>query len=206
MTQLRHCKCDNSNYFDRVYEGLGHRGSSFSDIDGVTHDAKTQRFLFQEFKQEGEPINPAQHWMLRDLATAFRKVPDHFTIWLVVRRHDGCFDWAVYGDELRTISLEELQQRFVAWWENREWQRVESTRDIPPPPPPQPVVAVAAPVVQVSTEATRRASAARMSVDQLQANLQLMRDAGDNEDGRIWIRILETELHSRHGVGVQGTT
>lgn len=119
MTQLRHCKCDNSNYFDRVLSGIGHRGSSFSDIDAITHDGKTQRFLLQEFKREGEPRDQAQHWMLRDLALTLRKLPDHFTVWTVERRDDGRFGWAVYGQPSRVITRDEYRGRFAAWWEDR---------------------------------------------------------------------------------------
>lgn len=122
MTQLRHCKCDNSNYFDRVYEGIGHRGSSFSDIDAVTHDLKTQRFLFQEFKREGESQDKAQHWMLKDLCATLRKLPQHFTIWIVVRRNDGWFEFAEYGNTPQVITRDELRERFAAWWRNEPYR------------------------------------------------------------------------------------
>lgn len=118
MTQLRHCKCDNSRYFDQVFEGIGHRGSSFSDIDAISHDGRTQRFLLQEFKREGEARDRAQHWMLEDLSRTLRKLPEHFTVWIVVRRHDGRFGWAEYGQPEQVIRRDELRARFKAWWDN----------------------------------------------------------------------------------------
>jgi hypothetical protein len=117
VTQLRHCKCDNSNHFDHVYDSIGHRGSSFSDIDGVSHDGKTQRFLLQEFKREGERRDPAQHWMLSELTRTLQKLPQHFTVWIVERRTDGMYGWAEYGQPMQVITREELRARFRAWWD-----------------------------------------------------------------------------------------
>jgi hypothetical protein len=116
MTQLRHCKCGNSNYFDRILDGIGHRGSSFSDIDAVAHDHATHRFLIQEFKGQNEPDNPAQHWMLREMRA--HVPPRHFTFWHVVRRTDGQIGWAVLGESVQVISLDEYRERYRAWWDN----------------------------------------------------------------------------------------
>jgi hypothetical protein len=114
MTQLRRCKCGISNYFDTVLAGIGHRGSSFSDIDAVSHDGKTGRFLLQEFKREGEPLDPAQHWMLQELAA----LPRHFTVWHVVKRDDGQIGFAVFSHALEVIPVQEYQRRFQCWWNN----------------------------------------------------------------------------------------
>ncbi len=119
MTQLRHCKCDNSNYFDRLLHGIGHRGSSFTDIDAVSHDMKTQRFLIQELKREGEKRDRAQDSALLDFARTLKKIPDHFTFWLVIRLHDERFvQWANYGDVPVRIAVAEYQARYRAWWDD----------------------------------------------------------------------------------------
>lgn len=133
MTQLRHCKCGNSNYFDRILAGIGHRGSSFSDLDAISHDHPTQRFLLQEFKREGERYEKAQHWMLRDFMLTLRKLPEHFTVWMVERRTDERFiGWAIYGQHLSIITVQEYQERFAAWWDDRAVPPAVSVRVSPP--------------------------------------------------------------------------
>lgn len=115
MTQLRKQKDAISNYFDDVLRGIGHRNSSFMDVDAVTHDGKTKRWLVQEFKHEGEPLDKAQHWMLQDLTT----LPKHFTAWIVVKRQDGHIGWADFADVKATyevITVQAYQERFAAWW------------------------------------------------------------------------------------------
>lgn len=120
MTQLRKQKDAISNYFDSILAGIGHRGSSFTDIDGATHDGATKRWLFQEFKQDGEKLDKAQRWMLRDIST----LPAHFTVWVVVKRDDGRIGWASFPDitgTYRIITVEEYQARFAAWWANKRF-------------------------------------------------------------------------------------
>lgn len=117
MTQLRRCKCGISNYFDTILQGIGHRGSSFTDVDAVAHDGRTHRFLFQEFKQDGEPLHPSQHWMLKDLVA----IPAHFTVWLMVKRRDGQIGWSEFGHAERVISVAEYQGRVAAWWADRPY-------------------------------------------------------------------------------------
>jgi len=112
MTQLRKCKCGISNYFDTILGGIGHRGSSFTDVDAVTHDVRTHRFLFQEFKQEGEKIDPSQYRVLKDLVA----IPKHFTVWIVVKRRDGQIGWSQFSQPEHVISVPEYQARFAAWW------------------------------------------------------------------------------------------
>lgn len=116
MTQLRKQKDAISNYFDRLIAGLGHRGSSFSDIDAITHDAASQRWLVQEFKQTGESLDKAQAWMLRDLSTLRQ-----FTVWVVRREASGLVRWAEFrAGRLapENITEDEYRQRFSAWWNN----------------------------------------------------------------------------------------
>ena len=113
MTQLRKFRDSISNYFDDVLNGIGKRGSSFSDIDAVSHDLDTHRWLVQEFKCEGEAIPVGQYWMLLDLV---KTIPQHFTVWHVVKRNDGQIGFATYGHPLTIISVEEYQARFRQWW------------------------------------------------------------------------------------------
>jgi len=133
MTQLRYHPGSISNYFDAILGGIGHRGSSFSDIDAVSHDGRTKRFLVQEFKREGEMRDKAQHWMLQDLAG----IPKHFTVWVIEKRWDGMIGFAVVTcsrDPLAfyVISVEDYQDRFRAWWNNGEVRSVRGPSQIPP--------------------------------------------------------------------------
>lgn len=130
MTKLRHCReCGqslqdgeiftNANYFHRLLDGLGKRGSSFSDIDGVSHDLETKRFLVQEWKREGEILPTGQHWMLRGLT----EIPKHFTVWQVLRRADGLLEFALYGEPYKLITPLEYQDRFKSWWASRLYRQ-----------------------------------------------------------------------------------
>ena len=92
MTQLRKHRDAISNYFDQIERGIGKRGSTFTDVDAVSHDGDTRRFLFREFKQDGERLDPAQRWVLRELA----HLPG-CTVWFVRKRDDGRIGWAVFG-------------------------------------------------------------------------------------------------------------
>lgn len=116
MTQLRFHPNSISNYFDRVLAGIGKRGSSFSDIDAVSHDRDTNRFLVQEFKRENESVSAGQHWLLHGLAA----IPRHFTVWLIVRLDEGQIRFAVYGQPCSVITEQEYQARFRRWWNNKQ--------------------------------------------------------------------------------------
>jgi hypothetical protein len=149
MTQRRKTRCPEcdydldpiTNYFDRISDGIGHRGSSFSDIDRldgallppplkdaplvVTHDGGTphcHRFLIQEYKEEGEAMGEGQRRTLEALATQ-----EHFTVWQVVRRRDGRVGWkdlaAERAKDAETITATEYRARVERWW------------NIPIPPP-----------------------------------------------------------------------
>lgn len=151
MTQHRNDPDKISNYFDRLLSGIGHRGSSFMDIDAVTHDGATHRWLLQEFKHEGEPLDKAQHWMLKDLAG---ELPKHFTVWVVVKREDGLIEFADYRPGQRvsavTITVEEYRARFRCWWQRGDFNAGVRTEQ---PKPVQPV------------ECAERAPVARELVD-----------------------------------------
>jgi hypothetical protein len=112
MTQRRNDPDAISNYFDRLLQGIGHRGSSFTDIDGATHDEATDRFLFQEFKRPGEQLNIGQRKFLKALARR-----EYLTVWCVRAREDGHIDWCdVATRRAETITEAEYQARFRRWW------------------------------------------------------------------------------------------
>lgn len=112
MTQYRDQPDRISNYFDRVLKGVGKRGSSFTDVDAVTHDADTDRFLFQEFKGPHGVLSRGQTLLLKALA---RK--ECVTVWCVRLREDGRLDWCdVASRRLNVIDTGEYRQRFLRWW------------------------------------------------------------------------------------------
>jgi hypothetical protein len=114
MSQLRKFPQAISNYFDDVERGVGKRGSTFTDVDAVSHDKDTKRFLFREFKHETEPLSAAQRWVLQDLAGLPR-----CTVWLVRRLGDGLIGWAQFGvgqTEEEVITEVEYCRRLFAWW------------------------------------------------------------------------------------------
>jgi len=124
VTQIQSCACERcslSNHFDRVLKGVGHRGSSFSDLDAVTHDGTTGRFLVQEFKYYESPAVPyAQHWMLQ----GFAAIPAHFTVWIIVYRDEKTIDFVEIPRDFShrgfcTITVAEYRERFRCWWEQR---------------------------------------------------------------------------------------
>lgn len=116
MTQLRKFRDSISNYFDEIERGVGHRGSTFTDVDAVSHDAQTRRFLFREFKEDGEALDKAQAWTLRELAGLPR-----CTVWFVRRRDDGLIGFAVFGEGQpeREITVAEYRARLLRWWNNQ---------------------------------------------------------------------------------------
>lgn len=111
MTQLRKYRDAISNYFDELEKGIGKRGSSFMDIDAVSHNADTGCFLFREFKEEGEALDKGQSWTLRELS----KLP-RCTVWLVRRLNCGRLGFAVSGKREEVISEDEYRNRLRRWW------------------------------------------------------------------------------------------
>lgn len=116
MTQLRKFRDSISNYFDEVERGIGKRGSTFTDVDAVTHDMDTGRFLFREFKEQGEELDKAQRWVLEALAGLPR-----CTVWFVRRVDAGFIGWAQFGSgrSEEIISEHEYRRRLSAWWEDK---------------------------------------------------------------------------------------
>lgn len=126
MTQLRRVPSSISNFFDRLLTGIGHRGSSFTDVDALTHDEATDRFLFQEFKNAGEALNRGQARLLKGLARR-----DFATVWCVRRLSDDTVEWCdVATREHAILTAEEYRSKFRAWWANEKRQTVS-----PPPIP-----------------------------------------------------------------------
>ncbi len=68
MTYRRNQPDAISNWLHDLEVGIGKRGSTFTDVDVITHDRDTHRFLFRELKQQNEPLNKAQRWTLSELA------------------------------------------------------------------------------------------------------------------------------------------
>jgi hypothetical protein len=116
MTQLRSNPAAISNYFDDLIRGIGKRGSTFTDIDAVTHDLDTKRFLFQEFKHEGEALCTAQRWVLNDLADLPR-----CTVW-VARVLDTTpltsIELEIVGHGTRIVTEHGYRCLFAHWWTN----------------------------------------------------------------------------------------
>lgn len=145
MTQLRGSHCPECNYdldpisnwFDSVLAGIGHRGSSFTDIDrlvvrALTHDGLSRRFLFQEFKRPREECSNGQWWALSDLARQPRT-----TVWLV-RQCEGLesVELTVFFSEpnagllkAETLSIEAYRQRFADWWNQAQTKPADGIAD-----------------------------------------------------------------------------
>lgn len=116
MTQLRKYRDSISNWFDEIERGIGKRGSTFTDVDAVSHDKDTKRFLFREFKTKGEKLDKAQRWVLSDLARL-----DRCTVWFVRKIDESTIGWAQFGSGKREMPLTIDQYRGLlhAWWNNR---------------------------------------------------------------------------------------
>jgi hypothetical protein len=126
VTVLRSFRDAISNWFNAIEEGVGKRGSTFTDIDAVSHDLDTSRFLFREFKHKDEALHKAQKWVLRDLANLPR-----CTVWFVRKIDSDHVGWARFGSgqpDEKTITVTEYRALLAAWWRNE----------------PEPVVDVAA--------------------------------------------------------------
>lgn len=113
MTQLRKFRDSISNYFDDLLRGIGKRDSSFMDMDAVSHDRDSGRFLFMEFKQPGESLHPATRMVLSDLAGLPR-----CTVWFIRRLGDGRIGFGEFrsGRREENISEFEFQERYRRWW------------------------------------------------------------------------------------------
>lgn len=113
MTQFRNDPAAISNYFDNLIAGLGKRGSSFTDVDAVTHDLDHKRFLFQEFKREGEPLCTAQRWVVNDLAD----LPG-CTVWISRVLGPDRIELEIVGHGTRVVTEEVYRRLFAHWWTN----------------------------------------------------------------------------------------
>ena len=113
MTQRRNHFDAVSNYFDDIERGIGKRGSSFTDIDGMSHDRDGDRFLFREFKTNGEQMDIHQYEALKALA----RLPK-CTVWFLRKLGDGKIRFGAIGSNEpgEIISEEEYKQRLRKWW------------------------------------------------------------------------------------------
>lgn len=115
MTQLRDDESSKklSNYFDRLETGIGHRGSSPSQIDSIRQDGFTNRALVIEYKYESGFENPPQERMYRWVATR-----PGCTAWRARKMDNGTIELYDYGGvgPPEIISESEYQSRVHKWW------------------------------------------------------------------------------------------
>jgi hypothetical protein len=113
MTQLRKFRDSISNYFDTLERGVGKRGSTFTDVDAISHDFDTGRFLFREFKRKDEPLDKAQLWVLRELA----HLPG-CTVWFLRVLDNGLIAFQQFGRQPVEDLLTEPEylDRLRGWW------------------------------------------------------------------------------------------
>lgn len=88
------------------------------DIDAISHDYKTRRFLVRELKRPNEALDPATRLLLEDLALEPR-----FTVWYLQLWSNGTIAWAdMRRPELTLDVVTPFQYReelLRPWWENR---------------------------------------------------------------------------------------
>jgi hypothetical protein len=138
VTQLRKDPEAISNRFDAILAGVGHRGSSFTDIDrlvvaALTHDGYSRRFLFQEFKRVGEECPIGQWWALYDLARQ-----PNTSVWLVKECEDLEFIECVTFKEVpkdgiltaERLSLDTYRERFADWWNQKPVAHADVSRRV----------------------------------------------------------------------------
>lgn len=115
MTQYRKDPSAISNHFDKLFSGIGHRGSSFTDSDWTSHDMATNRALVMEFKQETEIINAGQERKLLWQAT----LPG-VTVWAIWKLDNGRYRIRIYpGGKTWDISGKDLKMGYRKWWEGK---------------------------------------------------------------------------------------
>ena len=119
MTQLRKYPDAISNHFDDLFAGIGHRGSSFTDIDGfitgkfLMHNRQwAHRFLMLEFKRGAEPLSVGQEEVL----VAFASQGDRFDAWLI-RWFPDYYEIVFYPDKTALVETATQIQGFLKeWW------------------------------------------------------------------------------------------
>ena len=114
MTQRRNNRDAISNYFDKIEKGIGKRGSSFTDVDGMSHDRDGHKFLFREFKENGELLDAHQ----REALCALARLPN-CTVWFLRKRGGGFIEFGVFGSGklAEIITEEEYRSRLRVWWQ-----------------------------------------------------------------------------------------
>jgi len=114
MTRYRNDPNAISNKINTWLAGIGPRGGSFADVDGVTHDKVTNRFLVQEFKWPHEKLN----WGQALLLLGFALLPG-VTVWAVrIMRDETIMLCEIRGKASATkiITVPEYQEKFRQWW------------------------------------------------------------------------------------------
>lgn len=114
MTILRKDPDGISSYFDRLFQGVGHRGSSFTDVDRleVVHDGGTDRFLVMEFKELDEEVSAGQHRALCGLAAL-----PNVDVWILRRAAPGLIEQSRPPiSSVEALDEGQLRRRFAEWW------------------------------------------------------------------------------------------
>jgi RimJ/RimL family protein N-acetyltransferase len=113
VTQYRKYPDALSNYFEQIERGCGKRNSTFTNIDAVSHDLDTNRFLFREFKNSCEPLTKGQRWTLEALA----HLPG-CTVWIVRLAGPGeiGFEHVTRQRPEEVITIPEYRRRVHGWW------------------------------------------------------------------------------------------
>jgi hypothetical protein len=135
VTQLRKAGDAVSNYFDDLFAGIGHRGSSFCNLDGIdysvqmTQDEATERVLIFELKSESDTTSAGQWRALKGLA----RISAQIDVWILRRRADGAIDFFDFRNSrtYQAITAAECRTRYEAWWNRRPcwWGDVPTTNE-----------------------------------------------------------------------------
>jgi hypothetical protein len=119
MTAFRADPDGPENFFDRLFSGIGHRGSSFTDVDGLSHDVASNRFLMFEYKRPFEKMSKGQQMAL----FAFSALPG-CEFW-GIRRTGEFFDVIVCQSGRQTwrgtIGWDALRSMYRGWWDGETW-------------------------------------------------------------------------------------
>lgn len=126
MTILRKSRCPKcghdldpiSNHFHHVEDGIGKRGSSFANIDAATHDRDGKgRFLFREFKAEGEALSDGQRSLMQSLG----RLPGCMSALNVLLKNKS-IAWEIFGSgEGYPVAVDQRThcRLYGFWWANQ---------------------------------------------------------------------------------------
>lgn len=115
------------NWYDKLVDGIGHRKSSFCDVDVmeftptrlmIAHNRSASRALVVELKHEHERMLAGQEETLRWLASR-----SGFTVWLVTQRVDNMVGWNDFAlsPSVPSVSITrgQFRDKYHRWWNER---------------------------------------------------------------------------------------